>query len=181
MTSSTYVLISTTGGINGTLDPANRSGTIGHFVARLDGAAFVPVGPQVATGNRDVRGALAFDPQGRPVVAVQRASPNELRVLRFESGAWVTLGGAVASGSFIDEPSLVFDDGGAPVVGWRDNLAASLRRFDTATADWAAPGIINGNVGVLGELRRRLEGGRAIDRLLFDAGAQFVCSRGGQR
>jgi hypothetical protein len=31
------------------------------------------------------------------------------------------------------------------------------------------------------ELRRRLEGGRAIDRLLFDAGAQYVRSRGGQR
>ena len=31
------------------------------------------------------------------------------------------------------------------------------------------------------ELRRRLADGRAIDRLLFDAGAQFVRSRGGCR
>ncbi len=31
------------------------------------------------------------------------------------------------------------------------------------------------------ELRRRLENGRSIDRLLFEAGAQFVRSRGGQR
>lgn len=31
------------------------------------------------------------------------------------------------------------------------------------------------------ELRQRLENGRAIDRLLFEAGAQFVRSRGGQR
>jgi hypothetical protein len=31
------------------------------------------------------------------------------------------------------------------------------------------------------ELRRQLENGRAIDRLLFEAGAQFVRSRGGQR
>lgn len=31
------------------------------------------------------------------------------------------------------------------------------------------------------ELRRRLDNGRAIDRVLFDAGAQFVRSRGGQR
>ena len=31
------------------------------------------------------------------------------------------------------------------------------------------------------DLRRRLENGRAIDRILFDAGAQFVRSRGGQR
>lgn len=31
------------------------------------------------------------------------------------------------------------------------------------------------------ELRRRLENGRKIDRLLFEAGAQFVSRRGGQR
>ena len=31
------------------------------------------------------------------------------------------------------------------------------------------------------ELRRRIGNGRAIDRVLFDAGAQFVRSRGGQR
>ena len=31
------------------------------------------------------------------------------------------------------------------------------------------------------ELRRRLERGRQIDRLLFEAGADYVRSRGGQR
>lgn len=31
------------------------------------------------------------------------------------------------------------------------------------------------------ELRRRLENGRAIDRLLFAAGEEFVRSRGGRR
>lgn len=31
------------------------------------------------------------------------------------------------------------------------------------------------------ELRRRLDQGRTIDRLLFQAGAQFVRSRGGRR
>ena len=31
------------------------------------------------------------------------------------------------------------------------------------------------------ELRQRLANGRQIDRLLFEAGAQFVRSRGGQR
>lgn len=31
------------------------------------------------------------------------------------------------------------------------------------------------------ELRRRLERGRQLDRLLFEAGAEFVRSRGGRR
>ncbi len=35
--------------------------------------------------------------------------------------------------------------------------------------------------GLVAELRRRLENGRQIDRLLFEAGAEFVRSRGGSR
>jgi hypothetical protein len=34
---------------------------------------------------------------------------------------------------------------------------------------------------LVSELRRRLERGRQIDRLLFEAGADYVRSRGGQR
>ncbi len=34
---------------------------------------------------------------------------------------------------------------------------------------------------MVAELRRRLENGRRIDRLLFEAGAEFVRSRGGLR
>ena len=35
--------------------------------------------------------------------------------------------------------------------------------------------------GLVPELQRRLENGRLIDRLLFEAGAEFVRSRGGTR
>jgi hypothetical protein len=35
--------------------------------------------------------------------------------------------------------------------------------------------------GLVPELRERLERGRQVDRLLFEAGAEFVAGRGGRR
>ena len=130
----------------------NRSGQIGHFVSRLDGSAFVPVGPQVATGNRDKRGALVIDPLGRPVVAVEGPSAA-LLALRFEGSGWTTIGSALAASPFGNEPSIVFD-GNQPIVGWHDNLTAFARRFDPVTQDWGQVLTIKTDVGTLSELRR---------------------------
>lgn len=141
----------------------SRSGNISHFVARLDGSAFVPVGPQIATGNRDVRGALAIDPQGRPVVAVAGPS-NTMLAARFDGTAWSLLvPGAVESAAFAvsplaNEPSIVFD-GQEPIVGWHDNLTAFARRFDPVTQNWGAVLTIRADVGTLSELRRLPQGG----------------------
>jgi hypothetical protein len=137
----------------------NRAGTISHFVARLDGSAFVPVGPQVATGNRDINGALVIDPQGRPVVAVK--GPSEaLLVLRFDGSAWAAVGSTVAANPFVREPSIVFD-GNHPIVAWNDAgvSTAFVRRFDPFTGDWGATLTLRSNVGTLSELRRLPTGG----------------------
>jgi hypothetical protein len=137
----------------------NRAGTISHFVARLDGSAFVPVGPQVATGNRDINGALVIDPQGRPVVAVK--GPSEaLLVLRFDGSAWAAVGSTVAANPFVREPSIVFD-GSHPIVAWHDAgvSTAFVRRFDPFTDDWGATLTLRANVGTLSELRRLPTGG----------------------
>jgi hypothetical protein len=141
------------------LTSENRSGEIAHFVAELDGAAFVPVGGgtiQSASGAV-VRAALTIDPQGRPV-AVVRGSGNALRLLRFEGGGWTAVGSALAAGSFINEPSIVFD-GNQPVVAWNDNLDAMVRRFDPVAADWGELRTLRTNVGTLSELRRLPSGG----------------------
>ena len=135
----------------------NRVGTIGHFVSRLDGGVFVPVGLQVETGNRNVPGALALDPLGRPVVAVQTSSGG-LRVLRFQGAVWTALGSAVTGSSNMNEPSLVFE-GAEPVVAWTETLDARLRRFDATAGDWTAPLVIRTDVGTLSELRRLPSGG----------------------
>jgi Bacterial Ig-like domain len=144
----------------------NRSGSISHFVARLDGSAFVPVGTTVEVGNRDVPGALAFDPQARPVVALQSSSGG-LRVLRFEGGGWTALGSVVSASSLADEPSIVFD-GNQPIVGWHDNLTAFVRRFDPVTQDWGTALTIRTNVGTLSELRRLPSGGPIWSALTTD-------------
>lgn len=146
----------------------NRSGSISHFVARLDGSAFVPVGPQVATGTRDVRGALVIDPLGRPTVAVSGAS-QALLALRFEGGSWTTVGSALAAGTFVDQPSIVFD-GNQPIVAWNDGAVgtAFVRRFDPVAADWGEALTLRTNVGTLSELRRLPSGGPIWSALTTD-------------
>jgi hypothetical protein len=135
----------------------NRSGSISHFVTRLEDSAFVPVGPQVSTGNRDVRGALVIDPQGRPVVAV-KAAAEALQVLRFEGNSWAPVGSVVAASPFVNEPSIVFE-GAEPIVAWRDDLQTHVRRYDPVAQDWAPTLSLRPNARALSELRRLPGGG----------------------
>jgi hypothetical protein len=139
----------------------NASGTIRHFVSRLDGNAFAPAGGQVAVGNRDVRAALVLDPQGRAFAAVQTTG-NALRLLQLlDSGNWAPVGSAlVTNNPFPNFPSIVFD-GNQPIVGWHDGGVndALLRRFDPFAGDWAETRTIRTGVGTLSELRRMPTGG----------------------
>lgn len=155
----TELRLALNGNVPYVLRSENRSGQISHFVARLDGGAFVPVGPQVAAGTRDVRGSLVIDPLGRPLVAVSGAS-QALLALRFEGGSWTTVGSALAANPFVDEPSIVFD-GSQPIVAWLDGGVgtAFVRRFDPVAGDWAEALTLRANVGTLSELRWLPAGG----------------------
>ena len=142
------------------LTSESQSGTIRHFVSRLEGNAFVPAGGQVAVGNRDIRAALAMDPLGRPFAAVQTTG-NALSLLRLDdSGNWAAVGSAlVTNNPFHNFPSIVFD-GNQPIVAWHDNpLVAFVRRFDPVAGDWAPRQTLRTDVGILSELRRLPTGG----------------------
>ena len=138
----------------------NRSGAIDHFVSRLDGSAFVPVGPRVVLGSVDRKTALAVDASGRPVLAVPVAVTSGLLVSRFDGSAWQVLGSSVTSGA-ADLPSLIFEADGAPSVGWFSTLdgRAFGSRFDPVLGQWNEPFLIKDNVGTMSEWRRRPEGG----------------------
>ena len=138
----------------------NRSGAIDHFVSRLDGSAFVPVGPRVVLGNVDRKTALSIDPSGRPVLAVPTTVASGLLVSRFDGNAWQMLGSAVTSAA-ADLPSLIFEADGSPSVAWfsTSDGRAFGSRFDPVLGQWNEPFLIKDNVGTLSEWRRRPEGG----------------------
>jgi Bacterial Ig-like domain/Bacterial Ig domain len=143
------------------LSSENRSGQIDHFVSRLEGNAFVPVGPRVVLGSANQRAALVIDPAGRPVVAIWTALVSQLQVLRFEGTAWATLGPALPTGGTGgNDPSIVFDNG-EPLVAWESFTTnpAFASRYNPATATWADAVTINAQVGTLAEWQRRAEGG----------------------
>lgn len=138
----------------------NRSGQIDYFVSRLDGTAFVPVGPRVLLSMVDRRAALEIDPSGRPVVAIPLTVTSGLRVLRFDGAAWQELGASVTTAS-ADEPSLIFDADSTPSVAWKPalTLEALGSRFDAALGQWDTPFVIKDNVGTISEWKRRVPGG----------------------
>jgi len=134
------------------LSSENRVGQIEHHVARLEGTAFVRVGPRVALGSASRRNALAVDAAGRPVAAVVLSS-SQLAVLRFDGTTWQDLGALATTGVGADDLSIIFD-AGAPTVAWRRDLGAFGSRYDEALGVWAPPFTIQENVGTLSELKR---------------------------
>lgn len=133
----------------------NQSGAISHFVSRLDGASWVPVGPRVLLGNVDRGTALAIDAAGRPVVAMGETS-TLLRVLRFDGSAWQAFGTQPIDlvGAGFAGPKLVLV-GNQPVIAWQSTgtTGAWASRFDAASGEWAPPQLVNGNVGAMSALQ----------------------------
>ena len=161
MTSSTYTLISTTGGITGTLDPANRSGSIGSIAGSLqingnnleftvdsdldgmpDSYELANTNPPSATGL-DPNGDVLLDNDGLTTLQeyLIGTNPNNpdtdgdslLDGVETRTGIWV-------SGSDTGTFPLIFDTDGDTI---RDGYETNTGIFASATNIGTNPNIVD--------------------------------------
>lgn len=117
------------------------------YVRRWDGSSWAELGAGSASGggisqttsNISRNPAIAFDANGRPIVAWEDTSAGnyEIYARRWDGAAWVEMGTGSASGGGIssspglsDDVALATDAGGRAVLVWRDSGGIWIRRWD---------------------------------------------------